>query len=163
MTQTTTERIRDAMAADATAACSILRRSIAEICASHYQEAPQVIAAWLENKTEDNVRSWLTAADSMGWIAELDRQPVGFSMLSQRGEILLLYLVPEALGRGLGHRLLQTMENTARELKLPCIKLHATRGARTFYARHEYQPVDIERFNLGEGLEFEMTKQLGVQ
>ena len=51
--------IRKATSEDAEAACSVLVRSIKEICAPYYENDEEILAQWLENKTPTNVRRWI--------------------------------------------------------------------------------------------------------
>ena len=53
--------IRDATAADAAAACEVLRASIAELCIADHRNDPDILGRWLANKTPENVARW--AAD----------------------------------------------------------------------------------------------------
>lgn len=50
--------IRRATPEDAEAACQVLRRSITELCIADHQGDAQSLAAWLANKTPENVRRW---------------------------------------------------------------------------------------------------------
>ena len=52
--------IRTANEDDAVEACRILRRSITELCHADHDDDPAVVANWLQNKTPENVRSWIS-------------------------------------------------------------------------------------------------------
>jgi len=39
-------QIRDAVAPDAEAACVVMRRSIAELCAADHRDDPKILAQW---------------------------------------------------------------------------------------------------------------------
>ena len=63
-------------------------------------------------------------------------------------EIKRMYVVPEARGRGLGRRLLEALEETARELGYARIRLDT--GARQPHARAMYEAAGyhpIENYN----------------
>jgi hypothetical protein len=45
--------IRDAMAADAAAACEVLRASISELCAADNHNDPEIVRRWLAGKHRD--------------------------------------------------------------------------------------------------------------
>jgi hypothetical protein len=47
--------IREAVAGDAEEACTVVRRSIAELCAADHGNDPAILARWLDNKTPENV------------------------------------------------------------------------------------------------------------
>ena len=81
---------------DAVGACDALRRSIRELCAADHGNDGRVLAAWLANKTPDNVRAWITSASS-------------FAVVAVEGADLL----PEVLHRGAGKRMLHALEAQA--------------------------------------------------
>lgn len=132
--------IRPATADDAIALCSVWRRSINEICDRDYDTAQR--ARWCENKTPENLALWtsdpdgrvLAAVASGGWVVG-----VGYVRFKPaRAEILGCYIVPEALGRGVGTALLMAMEQEARHRGAAVINLRSTTTARPFYLRHGF-------------------------
>ena len=52
--------IREAVVGDAEEACTMVRRSITELCAADHGNDPAILARWLDNKTPENVefRVW---------------------------------------------------------------------------------------------------------
>jgi GNAT superfamily N-acetyltransferase len=62
--------------------------------------------------TPDSVASWLTSS-TQGWLCETPAgQAVGFCMADSRsGELLVIALLPEAEGRGIGGRLMGCAES----------------------------------------------------
>ncbi|HJU15215.1 MAG TPA: hypothetical protein VJ770_01985 [Stellaceae bacterium] len=52
-------KIRDAIPADAPAACAVLRRSIVELCGADHGGDPEILRHWLANKTPQIVASWI--------------------------------------------------------------------------------------------------------
>ena len=61
--------IRDACPEDAVAACEVMRRSIAELCAADHGDDPEILAQWLSNKTPENVRAWIARQDATMLVA----------------------------------------------------------------------------------------------
>ena len=61
--------VRRATTADAQAACIALRRSITECCVDDHRNEPRVLAAWLQNKTPENVGRWFAAPDNFSLVA----------------------------------------------------------------------------------------------
>ncbi len=130
--------IRKATAEDAETACVVLVRSIKEICAPSYENDDEILAQWLENKTPANVRRWIESERSYCVLAENDKGVVvGFASISGC-EIMLNYVLPEALHRGVGKRMLQALESHAITSGVEHIELMSTIPAKAFYERNGY-------------------------
>lgn len=135
--------IRESTPADAEAVADVLRRSIVELCHEDHRGRPNVLERWLANKTPAAVSAWITDADSYCASAVADGGEVcGFGMLAAAGEILLLYVSPEHVGRGVGRDLLRALEERAVNRGLGEIRLDSSLTAKGFYARHGY--IDAE-------------------
>jgi hypothetical protein len=61
--------IRAAVAADALAACEVLRRSIAELCVADHDNDSEILGRWLANKTPEIVASWIARSDNSVLVA----------------------------------------------------------------------------------------------
>ena len=128
--------IQKATPKDAEAACAVLVRSIKEICAPYYENDQEILAQWLENKTPANVRRWIdrcycvVAVNGKGLV-------VGFASISGP-EIMLNYVLPEALHRGIGKGMLQALENHAIASGVEHIDVVSTIPAKAFYERNGY-------------------------
>jgi GNAT superfamily N-acetyltransferase len=130
--------IRKATPRDAEAACAVLVRSITEICAPYYKNDEEVLAQWLENKTPANVRRWIESDRSYCVVAVNDKGLlVGFANISG-SEIMLNYILPEVLHRGVGKGLLQALETQAIASGLEHIEVVSTIPAKAFYERNGY-------------------------
>src|SRR5262249_17430596 len=57
-----TVEIRQARPDDAEEACMVVRSSIVELCRADHQADAATIAAWLANKTAENMRRWICQA-----------------------------------------------------------------------------------------------------
>ena len=62
--------IRQATPNDATAACVLLRRSIEHGCVADHGQRPDILQAWLGNKTPQNVMSWFSSPSNFAVVAE---------------------------------------------------------------------------------------------
>src|ERR1700733_14128188 len=58
-------KIRDAVPEDAPAACQVMRRSIAELCAADHHDDPAILQRWLSNKTPEVFRSWIKPENAL--------------------------------------------------------------------------------------------------
>ncbi|MEO7493643.1 MAG: GNAT family N-acetyltransferase [Massilia sp.] len=130
--------IRPATPDDAPAACGVLRRSITECCTDDHQNRPEILDAWLGNKTPQTVAGWLSAPSNHTVVAEQDGEVVGVALVTQAGKLSLCYVLPEVLHRGVGKALLGAAEAQARAWGVSVLRLHGTASVRDFYARNGY-------------------------
>jgi GNAT superfamily N-acetyltransferase len=130
--------IRKATSEDAEAACLVLVRSIKEICASYYENDEEILAQWLENKTPTNVRRWIESDRSYCVVAVNGSDlVVGFAAISG-SEIMLNYVLPEALHQGIGKRMLQALEDHTLASSIESVEVVSTIPAKAFYERNGY-------------------------
>ena len=130
--------IRKATAQEAESACAVLVRSIKEICAPYYENDEEILAQWLENKTPANVRGWIESDRSYCVMAiNAEGQVLGFASISG-AEIMLNYVLPEVLHRGIGKRMLQALEAHAVVSGVDHIRLVSSIPAKAFYERNGY-------------------------
>jgi GNAT superfamily N-acetyltransferase len=130
--------VRPAVPDDAVALAAVNIRSIREVCGPDYDDAAH-LDDWCANKTPENFRKWMDNAHQRTFTGLLDGTIAGVGLIDvERGYVHMLYLVPEALGRGLGRALLRAMEQAAAEAGHGTIGLHATITARAFYERQGF-------------------------
>ena len=134
--------IAKAQPQDARACCNVIRRSITETCARDYAHIPGFIAQWLSNKTPNLLRAWITATDGLFVVARAAATDavIGVAQLSRRGEILLCYVDPQMLGRGLGHALCAHLESHAQTIRLAELSTTSTITAHALYLRQGFLP-----------------------
>lgn len=152
-------QIRLATVEDAAAACAVLRRSITECCVLDHQQDPDILAAWLGNKTPETVAAWFASPSNYSLVAVRDGQVVGVALLIQAGKLSLCYVLPECLHGGVGKALLLAVEEQARVWGIGTLRLHSTATARAFFARNGYIHSGQERSCYGVECDF-FWKQL---
>ena len=150
--------IRPARDADAEAACEVLRRSIRELCTEDHREDAATLAAWLFNKTPENVRRWISTghvvvADDAGTLC-------GVGAVQATGEITLNYVAPEARFRGVSKALVAAVEAWARDHGVTRCTLRSTATARRFYASVGYGDSGPPSPGFGITLAYPMAKEL---
>ena len=129
---------REAVASDAIKACSVLIESINTICAPFYNHDKDTISEWLENKTPSNVTEWIESENTYCVVAEKNENIlVGFSCISGK-EIMLLYVVPQVLHKGVGKNMLVKLENHALMSGINEVKVVSSLSAKEFYERNGY-------------------------
>ena len=132
--------IRRATGADAAEACSVLRRSIAELCHLDHHGDPAMLARWLSNKTVENLNRWI--AQSHFFVAEEGGRLLGCAAMNGAGKITLNYVAPEARFRGVSKALVAALEDVARRTGLDECRLESTRTALRFYRSLGYVESD---------------------
>jgi GNAT superfamily N-acetyltransferase len=141
--------IRQAVPSDAPAACELLRRSIAEGCAPDHLGKPDVLDAWLGNKTPQNVAIWFSTPSNYSLVAERDGELLGLALLTQAGKLALCYVLPEALRVGVGRALLDAVEQQARAWNISKLHLHSPASSSAFFERHGYANAGKEKVCFG--------------
>lgn len=138
MSDATTFEIRDAVEADADAACEVMRRSIAELCLADHHGDSKILGAWLANKRPEIFRAWLTRGNQSYLLAIEDRRVLGVGAVTDAGEITLNYVSPDARFRGVSHAMLAALERRARERGNGECRLTSTTTAHRFYVARGY-------------------------
>jgi len=141
--------IRKAAPSDAAAACKLLRRSIEEGCAREHRGRPDILDAWLGNKTPENVAAWFASPTNYAVLAERDGQLLGLALLTQAGKLALCYVQPDTLKSGVGRALLAAVEAQARAWSIGKLHLQSPVGAAGFFERHGYSNAGMEKACFG--------------
>lgn len=153
-------QIRRAVPEDAEAACEVLRRSIAELCAADHQGDAPTLAAWLANKTPENVRRWI--GNQHLFVAAEGGAILGVAALSPAGEITLNYVSPDARYRGVSKALVARLEEEAAKLGLAALRLQSTATAWRFYAACGYADAGAPVGGFGITQGFPMRKHIAA-
>jgi GNAT superfamily N-acetyltransferase len=132
-------QIRPAHVADAAEACSVLRRSIVELCAADHGHDPAFLSGWLANKTPENVAAWISDPSNVVYVAVDGDAIAGVASMTKAGMITLNYVSPDARFKGVSKALLAALERKATELGLTQCRLESTRTARRFYEAAGYR------------------------
>ena len=130
--------IRTATQADAALACRMLCRSISECCSEDHRNDAAILAAWLGNKTPENVASWFECASHHSIVAGNGNDVVGVAIMTRQGRIVLFYISPDVRSTGTGKALLDALEAQAKEWGLRALQVASTLSARDFYQRNGF-------------------------
>ena len=155
--------LRPAKVEDAEEGCELIRASIRDLCREDHENDPGALEGWLANKSVKNVRVWFSQLGLYSFVATQDGRLVGVATLSGAGEVMLLYVRPDARFQGVSKALLAKLEDQARKLKLEHCSLTSTLTARRFYLDRGYElliPEDEEDDGLGLDAPVSMTKKL---
>jgi N-acetylglutamate synthase-like GNAT family acetyltransferase len=132
--------VRRAGVDDTDAIVTVLRRSITELCVADHRNDPGLLGTWLENKTAENVRTWIESPRVFMVVAEVGGAVCGVASMGITGGILLCYLLPEVRSTGVGRALLAVIEAEARMQGIRELSLESTVSARGFYSKHGFRP-----------------------
>jgi ribosomal protein S18 acetylase RimI-like enzyme len=152
--------IRDALPADAAAACAVLRRSIGELCVADHGNDPAILRCWLANKTPEIVASWIARPDSSMMLAVEGGTVLAVGGVTDAGEITLLYVSPDARFRGLSRAMLRALEARASERGNVRCALVSTETARRFYREAGYVEDGPPQGKFGTSGSYPMAKSL---
>jgi GNAT superfamily N-acetyltransferase len=153
-------KIRDAVKADAEAACQVLRASIAELCVADHRNDPEILARWLANKTPKIVASWIADPDASLLLAAEGETIMAVGSVRNDGEITLNYVSPTTRFRGVSSALLTALEARARERGNKSCRLLSTETAHRFYLARDYVENGAPQHKFGTSSSYPMTKKI---
>ena len=129
-------------------------------CASHYSR--EGIEVWAGRLRPEKYAEAIDRYDF--FVAEEDGAVVGFGELGQEtGEVQGLYVSSDVKGRGVGWKLLSTLEERARAYGLKSLRLTSSLNAVPFYERAGFNPVEELTETIAPGVErasVRMVKEL---
>jgi GNAT superfamily N-acetyltransferase len=158
-----TMEVRDATPADALGGCTVLKRSIAELCDADHKNDPAVLARWLGNKTVENFVAWVGQLDNSLLVAVENNNILAVGAVTDAGVIGLNYVSPDARFRGVSRAMLQALEARAFERGNTRCTLTSTETARRFYRSNGYLEDGAPVGNFGASSGSPMSKRLVAQ
>lgn len=142
--------IRRARQEDKEAIWRVHRSAIRGTCASHY--SPEVIEIWAGGLRSEKYAEAIEHYDF--FVAEEDDVIVGFGELGPAaGAIQGLYVSSDVKGRGVGWKLLCTLEERAHAYGLKSLRLTASLNAVAFYERAGFRAVEELTETISPGVE----------
>jgi GNAT superfamily N-acetyltransferase len=153
-------QIRNAVPGDAGDACDVLRRSISELCVEDHRNDPAILARWLSNKTPEAVASWMKQAGNSVLVAVEGDVVLAVGSVTDKGEIGLNYVSPDARFRGISRAMLRALEARAMERGNARCTLISTETARRFYRSAGYIEDGPPQGKFGTGSSYPMSKVL---
>ena len=130
--------IRAATAEDAAEICTVLHRSITELCAADHQNDPHILSQWLANKTEDNLRGWIAREGQLYLVAEIAGRIAGVAAVSATDGVLLNYVSPDYQYRSVSKALMAVSEDWLKQQGQFVSRLTSTATAKQFYVKLGY-------------------------
>jgi GNAT superfamily N-acetyltransferase len=153
-------QIRDAQVEDAPRACEVLRRSISELCVADHGNDLTILTRWLNNKTPENVASWIARLDNSVLVAVEHGTILAIGSVTDAGEVTLNYVSPDARFQGISRALLSALETRAVERGNSRCTLTSTETARRFYQANGYVEDGRGEGKFGTPASYKMSKLL---
>jgi GNAT superfamily N-acetyltransferase len=153
-------KIRDAVAADAAAACEVVRASIAGLCVADHHNDPEILKRWLASKTPENLAAWIADPGASMLLALEGDVLLAVGAIRNDGEITLNYVSPAARFRGASAALLAALEMRAKERGNTDCKLLSTETVHRFYLNRGYLGCGEPQHKFGTSASYPMSKSI---
>jgi putative acetyltransferase len=127
--------LRPFLAADAPIAAAIFVAAVQELTGDDYSEEQQ--EAWAAS-ADDEAQFGQRLAGELTLIATLQGSPVGFASLKANNHIDMLYVHPNAAGRGVGSTLCDALERLAGARGTTSLTVDASDNALEFFRKRGY-------------------------
>jgi len=151
-------KIRKAIDTDKKNISKLHISSIKRLCSKHYTD--EQLHAWTSILTPSvydqalKEKVFLVAHDST-------RELMGLGILDiKNAEISAIYIHPDAVGNGVGTKLLYRLEEIARSNNVVKIAVHSTLNAKGFYQRHGYLTHGLTFHLLSNGSKLECVRMV---
>jgi putative acetyltransferase len=106
-------------------------RAVRDTASKDY--SPEQVAAWAPDSVD--LAQWNERRLSVHTVVAIDGRVVGFSDVTDNGLVDMLFVHPDAGGRGVARALVGAVVSKARELGLTQLHTHASRTARPVFER----------------------------
>lgn len=143
--------VAPAEVSDAGEIADVLCRSIVEVCGPDYQHNKDLLHSWTANKTPANMLEWMKRRNNRMLVARQvnDAKILGVGLIEiveskKEANILLCYVHPNYLSRGVGTKILQDLESEAIRHGISQINLSSSLTAFNFYLDHGYAAIKLE-------------------
>lgn len=130
--------LRPMLPSDAPLLAQIFRASIAGLTGEDYSPAQQ--DAWIAGADDEEAFA-ARRAQELTLVATLAKEPAGFASLKDNNHIEMLYVHPDAAGKGVAKALCEALETLAAARGVTRIATDASDTARDFFAHRGYTPV----------------------
>jgi putative acetyltransferase len=135
MTRSEMPALRPFLAVDAPIAAAIFVAAVQELTGDDYSEEQQ--EAWTSS-ADDEEKFGQRLAGELTLIATLSGSPVGFASLKNNNHIDMLYVHPNAAGRGVGSTLCEALERLAGARGTTSLTVDASDNALEFFRKRGY-------------------------
>ena len=131
--------IRRARIDEAAAIAELIRASITDLCVADHGGDQAKIDKWLENKTEDQILSWLKRDELFIFVMDGVGRLNAAGCHDTRGVVLMNYIAPDQRLKGLSSAMLAHLEASMLANGLAEGRLVSTATACQFYKKRGWQ------------------------
>ncbi|WBA13677.1 GNAT family N-acetyltransferase [Salinivibrio proteolyticus] len=140
--------IRKANQSDAQAIFDLRNRAILAKCSAHYTE--EQLSLWTQGSVSE--RFIADVVDTF-YVSEIDGQVIGSGKLNaQTGLVDAIFVEPDYSGRGAAKKMLQFLEQLAREQGLLLLTLESTLNAAPFYRACGFVGDEVSTYHSPKGI-----------
>lgn len=132
--------------------------AVHELAKEYYSE--DILEAWSPKVDEERISRVRESADQETRImAEADGQPIGLGcIVPQLSELRACYVTSLFTGKGVGRKILQTLENIALNQGCVELSLDSSLNAKDFYEKNGYTVIEKSIHMLSAGVTIECYK-----
>lgn len=131
--------VRAAAPEDAAEICAVVRASIIALCGADHHDDPQILKAWLANKTPEDIARWIADPDNINLVVAQEGAILAAGCVTVGGEVVLNYVRPAERFRGASSALLTALEAAARGAGNLVCRLDSTATAHRFYQARGFE------------------------
>ncbi|QIR06279.1 GNAT family N-acetyltransferase [Salinivibrio costicola] len=140
--------IRKANQNDAQAIFDLRNRAILTKCSAHYTE--EQLSLWTQGNVSER---FITDVVDTFYVSEIDGQVIGSGKLNtQTGLVDAIFVEPDYSGRGAAKKMLQFLEQLAREQGLLLLTLESTLNAAPFYRACGFVGDEVSTYHSPKGI-----------
>ncbi|XP_020916847.1 uncharacterized protein LOC110254217 [Exaiptasia diaphana] len=152
--------IRLAVSSDASAIYDVHTSSIREICSEYYEK--EEIKAWISRQNEQRYLEYIAKAEivvmdngiknlkGFGHLSRHNGDETKLDGTQEQGEwdeafVKALYVHPDHVGKGIGHQLLDHLQNIAQQKQAKKLTVFSTLNAISFYEKHGFKVIGMTK------------------
>lgn len=118
---------------DATAMIAVIQSSITHLCAADHENDRQELYDWLNNKTHQNMLTWIADDQLFMMKTMIDGQIVSVGCANNAGRILMNYVAPKYQYQGISKMMMQKLEACLLSVNIKIATLESSKTAYKFY------------------------------
>lgn len=136
-------KIRDLKREDIKSCINLFQKTVHSVNADDY--SPEQLEVWAPKAIDPESDQWQSLLQNFSRVAELDNEIVGFIDMTKSGYLDRLYVHKDHQGKGIASRLLNKIEQLAKQQSISEITTEASITAKRFFESRGYQVVNEQQ------------------